>query len=153
MALAEAFGIKEYPSPAGGCLLTDKIFSRRLQDLFSHGSRREIRDIELLKLGRHFRLDSQTKLIVGRNREENHGIRDLFREGDALLWPDDIPGPTALLVGDRMPALEALAASITASYSDARDHETVDIIISDGESERGLRAESTGKDAFKKYMI
>ncbi len=153
MALAKAFNIKEYPSPAGGCLLTDKVFSRRLKDLFTHESEREIRDIELLRVGRHFRLDPQTKLVVGRNKSENQAIRDLFRDGDALLWTDGIPGPTALVAGKRPPALEALAAAITASYSDTKDHETTDIVISDGGSERGVRAESATKDTFKKYMI
>ncbi len=28
IALAEKFGVREYPNPAGGCLLTDKSFSR-----------------------------------------------------------------------------------------------------------------------------
>ena len=153
MALARAFNVKEYPSPAGGCLLTDKEFSRRLQDLFTHETKREIRDIELLRVGRHFRLNPQTKLIVGRNRSENQAIRDLFREGDALLWSDGIPGPTVLLVGERSPALESQAAVFTASYSDTADHETCEIIISDGGNERGLEAESREKDAFKEYMV
>ena len=153
MALARAFNVKEYPSPAGGCLLTDKEFSRRLQDLFTHETKREIRDIELLRVGRHFRLNPQTKLIVGRNKEENQAIRDLFREGDALLWSDGVPGPTVLLVGERSPALESQAAVFTASYSDTADHETCEIIISDGGNERGLEAESREKNAFKEYMI
>ena len=153
MALARAFNVKEYPSPAGGCLLTDKEFSRRLQDLFTHETKREIRDIELLRVGRHFRLNPQTKLIVGRNRSENQAIRDLFREGDALLWSDGVPGPTVLLVGERSPALESQAAVFTASYSDTADHETCEIIISDGGNERGLEAESREKNAFKEYMV
>ena len=153
MALARAFNIEEYPSPAGGCLLTDKEFSRRLQDLFIHETKREIRDIELLRVGRHFRLNPQTKLVVGRNKEENQAIRDLFREGDALLWSDGIPGPTVLFVGELTPALESQAAVFTASYSDTADHETCEIIISDGRNERGLEAESREKDAFKEYMV
>ena len=34
IALAQTFGISDYPAPAGGCLLTDKGFSARLKDLF-----------------------------------------------------------------------------------------------------------------------
>ena len=153
MALARAFNIEEYPAPAGGCLLTEKVFSRRLQDLFAHESKQELRDIELLKTGRHFRLDPRTKLIVGRDKAENQVIRELFREGDALLWTDGTPGPTVLLVGERTPELESQAAVFTASYSDTADHETCEIIISEGGNERGLKAESVKKDAFKEYMI
>ena len=69
--LAERLHIKEYPSPAGGCLLTDEVFSRRLKDLLSTKPDFELREIELLKVGRHFRLGPNTKLVVGRNKKEN----------------------------------------------------------------------------------
>ena len=71
MALAETYGLKNYPSPAGGCLLTDPIFSRRLKELLAHFPEPELREIELLKTGRHFRLHPQLKLIIGRNKKEN----------------------------------------------------------------------------------
>lgn len=153
MELAVSLGIKEYPSPAGGCLLTEVVFSRRLKDLFAHSANREIRDIELLKLGRHFRTSPETKLIVGRNREENMTIEALCGEGDAMFQPDAVPGPTVLAVGEITPELESLAAAVTASYSDARDHERAEIVISQGADRRILRAESVEKGVFRKYMI
>ena len=55
MALAENYGLNDYPAPAGGCLLTDPIFSRRLKELLAHSPEPELREIELLKTGRHFR--------------------------------------------------------------------------------------------------
>jgi len=63
MRLAADFGIKDYAPPAGGCLLTDPVFSRRLRDLFSHNGDRNIRDIELLKYGRHFRISDNVKVM------------------------------------------------------------------------------------------
>ena len=90
MELAEKFGFATYPSPAGGCLLTDPIFSRRLRDLLSSKSHPEVREFQLLKLGRHFRIGPRTKLVVGRNKEEN----------DTLL--------SRLVIGTGQPSLQML---------------------------------------------
>jgi len=77
MEMARQRGIKDYPSPAGGCLLTEKGFSRRLKDLLSSRTHVETEELELLRMGRHFRLAPQTKLVVGRNRKENEAIASL----------------------------------------------------------------------------
>ncbi|MFH1490416.1 MAG: tRNA 4-thiouridine(8) synthase ThiI [Pseudomonadota bacterium] len=153
MALAEKFNIKEYPSPAGGCLLTDQVFSRRLKDLLSSRPDVEVREIELLKLGRHFRLAPQLKLIVGRNQEENEVIRSLAGDKDRLLSTVNVPGPTTLLMGDPSPEMERFAASITVSYSDAKDQGPTEIRLSEGKNERDIKAEGQDKEGFRKYMI
>ncbi len=70
MQLAKEWGINDYPSPAGGCLLTNQVFSERLRDLINHNML-SIRNIEYLKMGRQFRITEDTKLIVGRNEQEN----------------------------------------------------------------------------------
>src|SRR5512136_2744193 len=70
MRLAEKFGIKTYPSPAGGCLLTEKEFSTKMRDIFTHKKRCSMADVTFLKLGRHFRC-GRSKMIIGRNETEN----------------------------------------------------------------------------------
>ncbi len=117
MELAERFRITVYSNPAGGCLLTDPIFSKRLKDLFAHDSNMAVRDLELLKVGRHMRLDEETKIIVGRKQRENEIIRELSEDRDILIRMKDLPGPTILVpygCGD-----ESLrrAAGICALYS------------------------------------
>ncbi|HDM10156.1 MAG TPA: DUF814 domain-containing protein, partial [Desulfobacteraceae bacterium] len=93
MELARKLGIKDYPSPAGGCLLTEEVFARRLKDLISQGQvTRE--QIEMLKFGRHFRLGPRTKVLVGRNEKENQVIKKLMAQGDVLFQCQSIPGPT-----------------------------------------------------------
>ena len=62
MALAAQFGLVDYPSPAGGCKLTEKGFGRRLKDLLDHEGLRERRLVELLNIARRFRLPD---IIVG----------------------------------------------------------------------------------------
>ena len=96
---AKKLNITQYPSPAGGCLLTDKIFSRRLKDLFDSELEFKLRDIELLKIGRHFRINPTCKIIIGRNSSENQTINSLSEEDDLLLQTVSVPGPTVLVSG------------------------------------------------------
>jgi len=96
LKLAKKFKIKSYPSPAGGCLLTDLEFSKKLKDLFEKYPRCQGNDIELLKLGRHFWQD-KVKIIVGRNEEENKKIRKLAKRADVLIEMENYPGPLTLV--------------------------------------------------------
>jgi len=153
MKLAKKFNIKEYPSPAGGCLLTDVVFSRRLKDLFSCGPNIERREIELLRVGRHFRLGSKEKLIVGRNKKENQAISSLSKEGDLLFTTVSVPGPTALAIGKFSDESEELATIIVVSYSDADDNEMAEVRLRTKGKDKLLKAKGRGKNEFKKYMI
>jgi tRNA-specific 2-thiouridylase len=153
MELARSLNMKDYPSPAGGCLLTDEVFSRRLKDLLAATPDLEVREIELLKLGRHFRLGPHTKLVVGRNEKENHTIQSLSKETDLLLRTVSVPGPTALVLGDPTPELEELAASLTVAYSDAENDEFTEISLT-GSGKNGVRmARVRDKRGFSRYMV
>lgn len=131
MALAAHYGIPSYPNPAGGCLLTDVIFSRRLRDLFQHGDSVTPRDVELLKVGRHMRLDDRYKLVVGRNQEENQRLSDLRVPDDMILDVKGYPSPLALIPGGAPETLVPLAAAILLRYSDAPGDQTAVVIASD----------------------
>ncbi len=133
MEMAVHYGITSYPPPAGGCLLTDPVFSRRLRDLFDHHRDYETRDIDFLKVGRHLRLDEKTKTIVGRNAVDNETIERLAKRGDALIRIDSFPGPTVLVPGGGDERTRLLAARICARYCDGpRDRERIASCIRDG---------------------
>ncbi|MBT8341840.1 MAG: tRNA 4-thiouridine(8) synthase ThiI [Desulfatitalea sp.] len=120
MAMADEWGIHDYPSPAGGCLLTDPGFSRRLRDLMDHGAPLTRGNLNLLQHGRHMRLDAAAKIIVGRTKQDNdHLIRLHDPQHDAVLKVADHPGPTVLLPGGGPDPAIHLAASICAGYSKA----------------------------------
>ena len=153
MELARTFGITKYPSPAGGCLLTDQVFSKRLKDLFSSSSSPALRDIELLKVGRHFRIGPHTKLVVGRNKQENEALLSLSEDKDLMLTTVTVPGPTALVLGALSPELEHLATVITASYSDAKEGESTQVKLLERGEERYRMARRTDKKPFRVYMI
>jgi len=117
MSLAKSFEINDYPCPAGGCLLTDPSFSLRVKDLLQY-SDLILNDVLLLKAGRHFRLDNRTKLIVGRNEQENNIILSLAKDSDAIIDMRTCPGPAGLLRGDCKQTNLDLACRITARYAD-----------------------------------
>ncbi|MDI6791762.1 MAG: tRNA 4-thiouridine(8) synthase ThiI [bacterium] len=126
MELAKRFGIEDYPTPAGGCKLTEPVFSHRLKDLFSQEKDFTIKDIELLKIGRHFRSSSGIKIIVGRNKEENEKLLELGGEKDTYLQTADFMGPTTLVPVNE-PRTISEAAAITTRYSDIEDKDSVEV--------------------------
>ena len=95
--LARKYGLVDYPSPAGGCKLTEKGFGRRLKDLFDHEGLDDRRLVELLNIARRYRLPDGSSVILGRDARENAAIKAAFRPGDTLLAPVSVPGPTALV--------------------------------------------------------
>ncbi|WP_035107491.1 DUF814 domain-containing protein [Desulfovirgula thermocuniculi] len=130
MALAEEFGLKEYPTPAGGCLLTDPGLSARLKELLSKVPVPEARDLQLLKYGRHFWV-GDVLVVVARRKDENEPLVGLARPGDYLLQLKGIPGPRTLVHGTQGGVgEEALrrAAALTARYSKAREKERVAVL-------------------------
>ena len=116
--LAEKLGIKDYPCPAGGCLLTDKVIAERLRDLFLHQPDYTLIDLKLLKIGRQFRLRPGLKIIAGRTQAENEQINFLTQEGSILYYPMKFRGPIAVASGDE-PGMEDEEAigKIIARYS------------------------------------
>ena len=100
LKLAERYGIRGFSTPAGGCLLTDKNFSDKLRDLFSEKQEISSSDIRLLTMGRHFRIDSGNKVVLGRNNRENKMLIGLASMGYHLFTPYGFPGPVALLSGN-----------------------------------------------------
>jgi tRNA U34 2-thiouridine synthase MnmA/TrmU len=117
MDLAEKLGIKDYPCPAGGCLLTDPVIASRLRDLFAGSPDFDMTDIHLLKEGRHFRIHPDIKVVVGRNQTENERIRNLSKSGFTLIHPVNFRGPSALASGIPDEGQDRLIGEMIAHYS------------------------------------
>jgi len=115
--LAAQFGITDYPSPAGGCILADPILSRRIETYYRHHKKIVPEDLLLLMIGRQFNLPAGGWLVVGRNQQDNDKIEGLRRPGDWLLQPSVIAGPTAILRWSRNAADLDIAAALVARYS------------------------------------
>ena len=125
LQLAKKFDISDPPNAAGGCLLTDPAFSIRVRDLYDHTTNGtpDMNDIELLKIGRHFRLSENTKLIVGRNKMENEILDSLKLDNDIIIEASNFAGPTCILrTKKQLPSAEKeieIAASTALRYSDS----------------------------------
>ncbi len=116
--LAKEYGITDYLCPAGGCLLTDSHFAKRLRDSLEHGEEL-LNDIQLLKVGRHYRLSSGAKIIVGRNKIENQIIEDRAPDNGLLMkMADDIKSPTTFLNRHQGSNDIDYAGALTLRYSD-----------------------------------
>lgn len=150
MELAEEFGIEDYLCPAGGCRLTDSQFARRVREAFEHDED-GIQDMNLLKYGRHFRLPSGVKVIVGRNEEENSIISRFAEEKDLLMEVVGFGSPITLLKGSRNEEDVKMAASACVRYSNYKGKAEVRIGCRE-KWERTLVAEPI-KEEFKKYLI
>ena len=100
MALAEEKNIRDYPCPAGGCLLTDKNFATRMKDYLEFTETPSLKDIPLLRIGRHFRIESGNKVVVARNDYECKIFKSIYRENDHLLVPNGFSGPVVILQGN-----------------------------------------------------
>jgi tRNA U34 2-thiouridine synthase MnmA/TrmU len=154
IALARSFGITDYPAPAGGCLLTDKGFSARLKDLFDHGSVCREAEVELLKFGRHFRLNARTKLAVGRTEKDNAELVRCHDPGrDAVLDVRDYPSPVGVLQGEADRQSLLLAAAICIGYSRAPKLAPVAVVVRQPSGEEELQAIAVLPEDVKKLMI
>jgi tRNA-specific 2-thiouridylase len=127
--LAEEYGVTGYPNSAGGCRLTEPNYAVRLWDLRSHRQLRDARAIQLLRMGRHFRLSPGVKVVIGRDAAENEAIEALARPEDMLFRFETIPGPSALMIGVPGEGELQLATALCARYSDATPGQEVDIVI------------------------
>ncbi len=95
MALAQAFGITEIPTPAGGCLLTELESARRFFPLFERIPDPSPADFALANIGRQY-WAGPLWLAIGRNQSDNARLEGLLHEGDLAFKVRDYPGPLAI---------------------------------------------------------
>ena len=127
--LAAEFGIKEYPNPAGGCLLTETSYSSKVRDIFEHSERLKARDFRLLRIGRHFRLDAETRLLIGRDDRENSLLFANINDGETAFRWDEGGGPLGLIIGDVSDDKLQTAARILLRYTRFQKNEAARLII------------------------
>jgi tRNA-specific 2-thiouridylase len=146
--LAKEFHVKNYPAPAGGCLLTERNYSNRLKDLFSHQDSYTSSELHLLKFGRHIRLNKHVKLIVGRTRYENNSLRKHYDpEKYMIVDVIGIGSPTILVPSDADTESVKMAASICVGYTKLPKGQNTDVTVTfKGKSERvNVPGISTGR--------
>ncbi|MCV0393387.1 MAG: tRNA (5-methylaminomethyl-2-thiouridylate)-methyltransferase [Nitrosopumilus sp.] len=153
LEMAKQYGIENPPNAGGGCLLTDPQFGVKAKDLFTHTETPTINDIDLLKIGRHFRLDEETKFVVGRNKDENEMIQAIALPDDILLEAKDHVGPVSILRGKNAKMHVKFAASVTLRYSDAPKNEQSIVVVKKDNISEEISAEKVEEEYYIKYRI
>ena len=152
--LADKFGVTDFPAPAGGCLLTDKGYTNRLRDLFEHQDKCTEEELHLLKYGRHYRLNPQTKLIVGRTEKDNENILKYYNPArDIIIDVKDYPSPIALVPHGSTKQSILLAASICTGYSKAPKLAPVDVVIKRSKKQDTIKVIALQPEDIRKLMI
>jgi hypothetical protein len=153
MALAEEFGLTDYPNPAGGCLLTDPNYSHRLRELLEHEPDPSLKELHLLRVGRHFRLPGGLKVVVGRDEGENMKIEALAEEGDFLFAVVGYGSPLARIRADADTEALVQAASLCARYSDAKHLPLVSVAVFCRGERFQLDVSPAGKESVESLRI
>jgi tRNA U34 2-thiouridine synthase MnmA/TrmU len=129
LQLAREYDVTQYSAPAGGCLLTEAGFCRKLSDLLEHEDDVSVDDISILRVGRHFRLNEAVVAISGRDEEENLWIGRLSRSGDLLLSTAERPGSTVLTRGSTVGEdVLRTAAGLAVHYSKFRESGSAEVL-------------------------
>jgi len=150
LELAKEFGLKDYETPGGGCLLTDENFAKKMWDFIKYDTF-EIKDIPVMKYGRHLRLKDGAKLVIGRNKEENQPLQEIENDKFYHLKTIGIPGPHSLLSKNATNDDKLLASKIILTYTKAKPNETYKIGFDDKSEIETSPFES--REEIKPYFI
>ncbi len=131
-ALAKEFGLKDFESPGGGCLLTDESFTKKMRDYLAYDNF-EIEDIPVIKYGRHMRLPDKAKLVVGRDQVDNEHMKNVKSQKYLHATVAPMAGPYALLSKSATEDEKKLAAKIILTYCKTNPDETYAVLFGDEE--------------------
>jgi len=131
LALAKEIGLEDFESPGGGCLLTDDNFGKKMFDFIKYDTF-EVKDIPVMKYGRHFRLENGAKFVVGRDKEENEHLQNIENDKYYHIKTIGIPGPHALLSKNATDEDRAFATKAILTYTKAKEDDAF-IVAFDGE--------------------
>ncbi len=150
LALVEEIGLKDFESPGGGCLLTDENFAKKMFDFIKYDTF-EVKDIPVMKYGRHLRLPDGAKLVVGRNKDENLHLQNSNNEKYYHVKSVALPGPHSLLSRSATDADKELAAKIILTYCKTKE-DTV-YKISFDQKEEMEATPFASRDALQSYTV
>jgi tRNA U34 2-thiouridine synthase MnmA/TrmU len=149
--LAEELKVTEYSCPGGGCLLTYREFACKLRDLFEHRKRLSLKQVQLLKIGRHFRF-GKSKIIVGRNEAENHLLLQMMVSGDYCFEAQNTGSPITLLQGPKTRTAIKKAAELTVYYSDKKLGD-LSVMYGKGDFNKSLRIPIPNREEVERLRV
>ena len=149
LSLAKEIGLDDFESPGGGCLLTDENFGKKMFDFIKY-DKFEVRDIPLMKFGRHFRLSDGAKLVIGRNQEENGYLQNIDNDKYFHIKTVGLPGPHAMLSKSASESDKVIATKAILTYCKT-DAESTYTLSYDEQEVQGSPFSS--RDEMKAFVI
>jgi tRNA-specific 2-thiouridylase len=149
LEMAKEIGLEDFESPGGGCLLTDENFAKKMNDFIKYDNF-EVKDIPLMKFGRHLRLSDGAKLVVGRNQEENGFLQNIDNDKYYHVKTVGLPGPHAMLSKNATDTDKELATKIVLTYCKTKQ-ESIYTVSHDGNEVQGSPLAS--REDIKPYSI
>jgi len=154
--LAKQFGIDSYPQPAGGCILTEKVFAYKMKDVFKYGYK-GMDEFIMLQAGRLFRLNECNKAFLSRNAREIDILYNLADKEDIIFQlANDFPGPLLVLRGRVSEDIIKFAGALVKYYSKKKTNVKADVEYfrkSDLESVNRITVETLSKSEVEKYLV
>jgi len=152
--MAKHFNVTDYPAPAGGCKLTDPAFSARLRDLLLFQKSYEENDLYLLDHGRHFRLDPETRIIVGRSEMDNNMIENFYSpEKHVMIRMDDMPGPLVLIPSSPPTSMVKRAGAFCAAYARTVPGQKVGVLVKSPSGRKVVMVAALDNSTFQAFAI
>jgi hypothetical protein len=117
--LASQFGLTCIPPPRAECPLLGDALGNRVLDLLQQEEPLLACDLELAAIGRHVRLDENSRIVIARNRAQSDALARMANRSPkyTLVQPLGFAGPAALIVGPATPAAREQAAGLIARPS------------------------------------
>ncbi|UUV18811.1 7-cyano-7-deazaguanine synthase [Fusobacteria bacterium ZRK30] len=133
LELVEEWGIVEYPTPGGGCMLTEPNYSKRLRTLEGDGFLEDKFSFlfHLAKRGRFFRVESGKYLFVGREKDDNFKLSEYKKYGSLYIAGAGTPGPAIVGYGDLTEDQITLAKNLFSRYSQAKGKKKIQIVMNE----------------------
>ncbi len=158
-SLAKKFKILDYPSSAGGCLLTQTQFSHILRDFVKYDTLEKY-DVDILKFGRHLRLSDSAKLIIGRNKEDNERLQNAQNECikhtntskfNSIVILDTVGGYSLISKGANADDIE-LACKIIITYAKSQPNKSYKLQV-EGMSEPIIVTPFQSLKEIREYLV
>lgn len=150
LELVAEIGLEDFESPGGGCLLTDENFAKKMLDFIRY-DKFEVKDIPVMKFGRHLRLPDGAKLVVGRNKDENLHLQNIDSQKYNHVKTVALPGPHSLLSKNATKADRELAAKIILTYCKTKEDTEYTILYDNIDEIQATPFDS--RDALKPYTV
>lgn len=152
LSLVEKWRLHDYiKTSGGGCVLTNRSYSKRLKDFLRIKKEITKQEMELLTVGRQFRKNN-IKFIIGRNQQENHKLLG-YRKKSIMFNCFGVPGPVGITFDEIDECMENFIASAVAGYSNGKKLREVNVEITNKEKKKIINVQPLDVKELEKWRI